>query len=151
MSALSMGWHDVAVRRFKFSFQFSMRGIVSKLSAAAAGLSAMLLGAAPVLAQYDDYYYDDYSYDTVDSAAAGVGLLGGGIMIFVWCCLILVAITNVIIMLVSLIHCIQHAPDDQKTLWILLILFVPLCGWIYFFTKRKQWSSTPAVKATETK
>lgn len=128
-----------------------MRGIISKMSVAAAGLGALLAFAAPVLAQYGDYY-DDYSYEPIDSAAAGVGLLGGGIMIFIWCCMILVAIVNVVIMLVSLIHCIQHAPDDQKVLWILLILLVPFGSWIYFFTKRKQWSETPApaVKATET-
>jgi hypothetical protein len=122
-----------------------MGRILSKVTAAGAGLAAMLFAAAPALAQLDYEYTYDYGADAGATAVAG----GMGIfMIVVWCCAALFGIVNLVVWVMSLIHCIQHAPDDQKTLWLILIILVPFGAWIYFFTKRKQWSgSSPAAPA----
>lgn len=105
-------------------------------------LAALMLitgiGANTALAQYDysDYYYDDYSYSSEDEAMAGV------FVILTICCYALVGIivlVDIVIRIISLVHCIQNAPEDQKTLWIVLILLVPICNWIYLFTKKKIW------------
>lgn len=106
----------------------------------------------------DDFtttYDYDYSYDDVnelsEEAATGLGIA----MIAVWCFAVGFGLLNMVFFLISLIHCIQNAPDDKKTMWILIILFVPFGAWVYFFTKRKEWgkkgataSATPVQPAT---
>lgn len=123
-----------------------MKRILSLASGVAGGMSLLLANATGVLAQ-SDYLYDsyDYTYDE-DAAEAAAGLFGlGGTMLFlVWCCLIVVGIAFAIFRLLMLIHAIQNAPADQKTLWIILIIFVPFCDWVYFFTKKKEWSKSKA-------
>ncbi|MBN2100614.1 PLDc N-terminal domain-containing protein [Candidatus Dojkabacteria bacterium] len=48
-----------------------------------------------------------------------------------------------------LVHVIKNAPEDKKTMWILLVLFVPLADWVYFFTKKKEWTAAAPKKSTE--
>lgn len=120
----------------------------------ASGAMFGVLTTAPVYAQEDfdmqlyqqsldelDKYLDS-SYSNWDEAAAATaagvtGIFGGLIVLYI--CAGIVGLVNLIFLIISLIHCVQNAPDDQKTLWILLIIFVPFVGIIYFFTKRKEW------------
>lgn len=87
---------------------------------------------------YDDYgYYDDYY--TTSEAPAWFGIL----MLVCYCGLFIFALVNLVIWIMSLIHCIQNAPEDKKTMWILLIVLVPFANFVYFFTKRKEWTKAP--------
>ncbi len=106
----------------------------------------------PDLLEYDygyDYGYDyDYTYDyPTEEAPAWVMVL----TIVCWCLFAVFAIANIVVWIMSLVHCIQNAPADQKTLWIILILLVPFANWIYFFTKRKQWGTQPVKEVKEAK
>jgi len=98
---------------------------------------------------YDDYYYDDYYYDDYstmsDEAATGMVI----VIYALWCCGGLVGLAYSILTIISFIHCIQNAPEDQKTTWIILILLVPFAGIVYFFSKRKQWSKTTATPVSK--
>lgn len=85
---------------------------------------------------------DSYDWQGFDQAAAAAttGLAGAvGIMMIVPICAGLIGLVHLIFQIMALIHCAQNAPEDQKTLWILLIIFVPLVAIIYFFTKKKEW------------
>jgi hypothetical protein len=114
-----------------------MQRITSKLAVAAGGVVAMLANAASVLAQYEDLYDYDYTYDSTASSAAGTGL--GLAMMAFWCCTILISLGYFVFTIMMVIHASKHAPEDQKILWILLMLFVPVLSLIYFFTKKKEW------------
>lgn len=114
-----------------------MKRILSVFAAAVLVGVSVFLYAAPALAQTDyEYTYDSGTDATTDAVAGSIG-------IFMWvvtCCSSILCIVVGVLSLISLVHCIQHAPADQKTLWIILILLVPFAGLVYFFTKRKQWS-----------
>lgn len=110
-----------------------MQRIISKLAVVAGGIVVMLANSASVLAQYEDMYNDDYTYDSI----AGVGL-GLAVMAF-WCCTLLISLGYFVFTVVMIIHVFKHAPEDQKILWILLMLIVPVMTIVYFFTKKKEW------------
>jgi len=115
-----------------------MDRFISRLAAVTGGAGLLLANASGVLAQVDyDYTYDTYDTTTTmsDGAAAGLGMG----MIAIYCCGGIFGLATFVIWIMSLIHCIQHAPSDQKTLWLLLIIFLWPAAWIYFFTKRKEW------------
>ncbi len=141
--------------------------LFSKLFAGA--LSFVMLGSvvSGAYAQYyDDYttdstystdsYYDDtydYDYEYSDEAAEAAGLFGAGLGIFsiiLSCVLGVIVLADIIVRFISLIHCIQNAPDDSKTLWIVLIILVPFANWVYLFTKKKQWSKPKVATSTAT-
>lgn len=119
-----------------------MRSFTSRLAGAVAGVSLFLSSATAALAQYEY----EYTYDVADEAgaAAATGVMGA--FWLVWCCVMLVGVLFFAFRIWMLVHAIQNAPDDKKTLWIILILLVPLADWVYFFTKKKEWSS-PKVSA----
>ena len=104
---------------------------------AAGGAGLLLANAATVLAQYDDDYYYDYTYDsTLDSTAgAGFGLAWMAMV----CCSTILGLAGLAFSIWMLVHVLKHAPEDQKILWVLLILFVPFMSLVYFFTKKKEW------------
>lgn len=108
-----------------------------------------LAGAHQVMAQWDyEYSYDEYS-DVTDGSGflAGMGIF----MWVVWCCAMLIGLGSMIFRIVMLVHAIKNAPEDQKTLWILLLILVPLTPFIYFFTKKKEWGPKKEAKKVETK
>lgn len=100
-------------------------------------MTAMLAGAQSVLAQ--DEYDWEYTSETSGSDTLGAGFCG--VMGIIYCCIFIFAIANFVIWLMSLIHVVQNAPDDKKTMWLLIVILVPFGAWVYFFTKRKEWSS----------
>ncbi|MEA3357307.1 MAG: PLDc N-terminal domain-containing protein [Patescibacteria group bacterium] len=124
-------------------------------------LAVSMLGSGVARAQWDDDYsdtdyyddyYDDYDYSDYESAAegaAGLGILGGVMGLVIGGCAFIIGIANFVVWVISLIHAIQHAPSDQKTLWILLIVFIPFANWVYFFTKRKLWGPAKVAAAAE--
>ena len=107
-----------------------MNRIALKASAAAGALALYLANAAGALAQLDYTY--DYTYDTGGGAA-------GFLVIAMWCCGALLGLGMFVFNIWMLIHVLQHGPDDQKILWLLLILFVPFGSVIYFFAKKKEF------------
>jgi hypothetical protein len=93
---------------------------------------------------YDDYGYDyDYGYETTEMPA-WFGIL----MMVCYCGMFIFLIANLVIWIMALIHCVQNAPEDKKTMWILLIVLVPFANWVYFFTKRKEWNKVATPVAT---
>lgn len=124
-----------------------MQRITSKLTGVAGAAALFLTSAAAVLAQYDDDYYYDYTYDsTLDSGAGAEWTL---VSMAILCCVTILVIAGCAFSIWMLIHAWNHAPEDQKMLWILLMLFVPFMSLVYFFTKKKEWEGG-AVKS-ETK
>jgi len=122
-----------------------MRSITSRLAGAFAGVSLFLSSATGALAQYDY----EYTYDTTDDAAAAAASGVFGAFWLIWCCCVLFGLVLFAFRIWMLIHAIKNAPEDQKTLWIILVLLVPFADWVYFFTKKKEWSS-PKVEASQT-
>ena len=123
-----------------------MRKLISTLTAAAGSASLLLANASGVLAQWDDDFTYDYGYDTVDTgAAAGMTAVSWAIT----CCCSIFGLAMFAFSIWMLVHAIQHAPEDQRILWILIILLVPFGSVIYFFVKKKEFdggskSSGPA-------
>ncbi len=115
-----------------------MKRLLSKLAVAGSAAGLYLASASAALAY--DY---SYSYDSTDAAA---GLFGSGIMIAVWCCFAIIGLGSLALKIWMLVHAIQNAPEDQKTLWIVLLILdiffdpLPIIALIYFFTKKKEWS-----------
>ena len=110
-----------------------------KVAGVGASVAAFLASSVGVVAQDYDW---EYSTTTSTGDAASEGLVAGmGIfMILIWCGFVIFGIANLVIWIMSLIHCIQNAPDDKKTMWLLIIILVPFGSWVYFFTKKKEWS-----------
>lgn len=121
-----------------------MRALISRVAGAVAGASLFLSSATAVLAQAEYEY--EYEFDTTAADEAAAGMLGAFGLI--WVCAMLLGLVCFAFRIWMLIHAIQNAPDDKKTLWIVLILLVPLTDWVYFFTKKKEWSS-PKVEASK--
>jgi hypothetical protein len=112
-------------------------GLKSKLMAGATSLLATtMMFASNVAAQYDSY--SSYSGSSDGDVA---GIFGGTIGLILTCCFGIFWIVIMVMYIMSLVHCVQNAPEDKKTMWILLILFVPFAALIYFFTKRNQWKN----------
>lgn len=130
-----------------------MSGLFKKVAGVAGSAALMLTQASAVLAQYD-YEYDDYYYDEpISEAGATLGAGMSVFMIVVWCCSALLGLGYFVFWVMMLLSVIKNAPDDQKTLWIVLMLFVPFMAFVYFFTKKKEWegSKPAAPKAEEPK
>jgi hypothetical protein len=107
-----------------------------------ATLVVFFAGAQQVMAQwdYDGYDYTDYSGTSSDAGFLGTLFSGMGIFVWVvWCCAIIISLAFFVFRVIMLVHAIKNAPEDDKTLWILLLIFVPLVPFIYFFTKKKEW------------
>lgn len=117
------------------SYLYFMKKLVARLTGAAGGLSLMLASATGVLAQYREYTYDA----TDDAAAASIF----GALWLLWCCLGIIHIAGIVFMIVMAIHVFQKAPEDQKIVWVLVVLSGILIPWIgpliYFLTKKKEW------------
>jgi hypothetical protein len=107
-----------------------MKSFKRKLAALAAAFGALMMNAPAVLAQSD--YGLDYSYEYNTTGDDWVGLLICGCV-----CLLVALILGFRIWM--LVHAIKNAPESEKTLWIILILLVPVGSLIYFFTKKKEW------------
>jgi drug/metabolite transporter (DMT)-like permease len=107
-----------------FKSKFKLAGI---LSAAVVFFG----GVSPVLAQYEY----EYNYSSNGSGWFGLFLTG---------CLCIFALAMFAFQIWMLIHAIKNAPEDQKVLWILLILLIPISSVIYFFTKKKEWDGNSA-------
>lgn len=110
-----------------------MRKALAKLTGAVAGAAVYLASASGAFAQYD------YTYDSSDE---GAGVLAFAMM----CCPWMIALPLLGFRIWMLVHVIQNAPEDQKVLWILIVLLVPFGDWVYFFTKKKEWSKPKAEK-----
>lgn len=118
-----------------------MKKIIASILAV---LMVFLGGVQIAFAQWDygdDYTDSTYGYETTADAGFFETLFSGlGIFIWVvWCCLAVLGLGFTVFRIIMLIHAIRYAPDDQKILWILLLLFVPIVDFVYFFTKRKEW------------
>jgi hypothetical protein len=130
-----------------------MKRFLSLVAAVLLPVTMFLAFAGAVRAQSD---YSDYTWDTSTSTASDAAATGlvATLGVFYWiimCCFGIYAIASLVIWIISLIHCVQNAPEDQKTMWILLIVLIPLYigAWIYFFAKKKEFSpktATPAAK-----
>lgn len=119
-----------------------MSGVISRITALAGGATLLLANAQGVFAQYDNYDY--YESGVVDgSAAAGVTAFSW----IIWCCCSLLGLAMFAFNIWMLVHAIQNAADDQKVLWILLILFVPFGSVIYFFAKKKEFEGGASAKS----
>ncbi|MDD3661606.1 MAG: hypothetical protein PHG63_00930 [Candidatus Dojkabacteria bacterium] len=120
-----------------------MRQFLSRIAGTSGGLALFLSRVSSAVAQDDylDYTYD-YSYDSGAADAAAAGVFGAFWLI--WCCFALLGVLLLVFRIWMLVHAIQHAPEDQKVLWIVLIVLVPFADWVYFFTKRKEWGAKKA-------
>lgn len=119
-----------------------MKKLISKVSAAAGAAAVALTSLATgVSAQEWDTDYDwETSYDTSTEVSEGTLQAMGTATMIGACCGGVIGLVCLGIRIWMLIHAIQNAPEDKKTLWILLLIFVPLTPWIYLFTKKKEWS-----------
>lgn len=117
-----------------------MKSVLSKVAAVGTAVAGFFASASSVFAQSDWTYSYDYGYDTYDSAATGFGLFSGTLGLVISCCMMILSLALLGFRIWMLVHAIKNAPEDQKTLWILLIIFVPFADWVYFFTKKKQWT-----------
>ena len=77
------------------------------------------------------------------------GLMGVSVfttMIFwgIMCFSMLLSIAMLVFMIWMLIHAIEHAPGDEKLVWVLIIIFVPFGPLIYFFVKREEFERKAA-------
>jgi len=87
------------------------------------------------------------SVDSTPTAdeTAGILLVGMMVMAFYasimcfYCLAILFGLSEFVMKILSIIHCMDNAPEKDRTLWVILILLVPIMGWVYYFTKRKVW------------
>ena len=101
------------------------------------------IGSGTIQSDTDDAYYSGSEGDTASLAA--FGLFGMSMFIFyaffmcMYCMIIVIALAEFVLKIISLVHCLENAPEKDKTLWVVLIVLVPIMGTIYFFTKRKVW------------
>jgi hypothetical protein len=73
--------------------------------------------------------------DCGEAAQAAGGILAGvGIFMVV---IIVFGIINFVIWVLSLIHLIQNEDVDNRILWIVLVLLVPIANFVYYFGFRK--------------
>lgn len=77
---------------------------------------------------------------TTGDQCAGTLKAVGSIFIFIWLLLMAFGIVSFIFWVISLIHVIQHEDIKDRTMWIIIILLVPLGSWVYFFSVRKSYN-----------
>jgi len=128
----------------------------AKILALVAGIVAtVMFVAAPVsvaLAQTDssssDYTYDyttDYGTSTSTSADDAAAFLGSGVGLLISCCCGIIGLIIFVLWVMSFIDCLQNASPDKKTLWIILLLLLPITSLYYFFALRGKWGNVVAV------
>jgi hypothetical protein len=109
-----------------------MLKVKHKVAGVLSGILLFLGNASAVAAQMD--------YEVSSSAGdEEAGLIVCG----VYACLCIVGAAAFGFQIWMLVHAIKNAPEDQKTLWILLILLVgPIASVIYYFTKKKEFENS---------
>lgn len=81
--------------------------------------------------------FETAKYDEASEAMGGAFVL---VVMAVYCCFILFAIINFVIWILSLIDIAKRENwkgDNDKMLWLLLVIFVPLVDFYYYFFHRK--------------
>jgi len=114
-----------------------MKQTISLLGKAGVALSAAGMLAGKVLAASSDYTYD---YSTLDSGAAAAATGLSGVMIVVWCCVMIVSLAFTAFWIWMIVDVIKRTEAElpDKTMWIVLVILLgPIGAVVYYFVKKR--------------
>lgn len=128
-----------------------MRKSVRQLFATAGvGVLALMapLSAFAVGLQSDfDYYLDDSLTTETDAASGAFGIF----FIAIWCFFIVLGLVTTVIWILAIIDIIKRdnwKSDNDKIIWLLLVIFVNIVSLYYYFFYRKKLDREAGVTKT---
>lgn len=63
--------------------------------------------------------------------------------------LFVLGLINFVMFIIALVHLIQNPAVPNRTLWIILIIFVPFASWVYVFGPRRTFSKSAAAAGSQ--
>ena len=72
--------------------------------------------------------------EPVDCGDAGKAI--GGIFLI----MLIFGLINLVFFLIAIIHLIKHSDVPDRTLWIILSIFIPFAAWVYVFGPRRNYN-----------
>jgi hypothetical protein len=114
-----------------------MNKAMSLISKAGVALSVAGLLAGRVLAATLDTTYD---YSTLDPGATAVATGFSGIMIVVWCCVMIIGLVGLAFWIWMIVDVVKRTEAElpDKTMWIILVILLGVIGaLVYYFVKKR--------------
>lgn len=126
----------------------SLRHLLSTFGVGFLALLAPVSAFAIGLQSDYDYYIDDNISTGSDSASGVFGIF----FIAIWCFLIVLSLVTTVIWILAIIDIIKREnwkSDNDKIIWLLLVVFVNIVSLYYYFFYRKKLDREAGITNTE--
>lgn len=83
----------------------------------------------------------------MDPAQAFTGLIAGGLLAALLG--LALSVTSLVLMLVAVVSCMRNQSEQNRTAWVLIIIFIPLLGPLIYFAVAKKPASPSFSSSTQ--
>ena len=125
----------------------SVRQLFATAGVGVLALMAPLSAFAVGLQSDFEYYVDDSLTSETDAASGALGIF----LIAIWCFVIVLSLVTTVIWILAIIDIIKRdnwKSDNDKIIWLLLVIFVNIVSLYYYFFYRKKLDREAAFTKT---